>query len=153
METIKKKPNVDQLDVEKNERILKFFIVDDDEYFNNILKSYVLKIGSELKMQVEPVAYLNGTDCLREIKQNPDFVLLDFYLDENNDITLTGYDVLEKIRNYNSAIKVIIISQKHEWEHFQEEFVQFGASGFLKKDEQLYANLKEMIRQNNIDLI
>lgn len=152
METIKKQSEEKKLAVKGSNKPLKVFIVDDDEYFNNILQSYINKIGREINKSIETSGFLNGQDCLKEIKKDPDYVILDFYLDENNDITLTGYDVLEKIKKYNSDIKVIVISQMHEWENFKEEFRQFGASGFLKKDDELYHNLKVMIQESDIDI-
>lgn len=152
MEIIKQQQEVEKLDKNRKNEPLTVFIVDDDEYFNNILQSYVRKIGQEIHQPMEASGFLNGSDCLKEIKKDPDYVILDFYLDENNDITLTGYDVLEKIKKYNPDIKVIVISQMHEWENFKEEFRRFGASDFLKKDDDLYDNLKEMMRQNDIDL-
>lgn len=153
MDTVKKQPEALKLEIVKEEKKLRFFVVDDDEYFNNIVKSYIRKIGEEINIQVETSCFLNGNDCIRKITTNPDFVILDFYLDENNDITLTGYDVLEKIKKYNPDIRVIIISQMHEWENFEEEFMRFGASGFLKKDDELYDNLKKMITDSDIDLL
>lgn len=152
MKKIKEQRSTDVANSFKNSASKKFFIVDDDEYFNNILKAYVHRIGKEIQIPVETSNYLNGTDCLENIKHNPDFVILDFYLDENNDITLTGYDVLEKIKKYNQQIKVIVISQMHEWENFKEEFTQFGATGFLKKDNDLYRNLKEIVRRNEFEV-
>ncbi|MBL6447298.1 response regulator [Fulvivirga sp. 29W222] len=153
MDIIKQQEEVSKLDISKRNAPLKVFIVDDDEYFNNILQSYINKIGTEINQLMETQGFLNGSDCLKAIKKDPDYVILDFYLDENNDITLTGYDVLEKIKKYNADIKVIVISQMHEWENFKEEFKHFGASDFLKKDDNLYDNLKEMMRHSDIDLI
>lgn len=147
MENTKKQPQTQKLELAKPIK-LKVFVVDDDEYFNNIIRSYIRKIGDELNLEIETFSFLNGSDCMKKITLNPDFVILDFYLDENNDITLTGYDVLEKIKKHNADIKVVIISQMHEWENFEEEFRQFGASGFLKKDDELYNNLKKLIENN-----
>lgn len=152
METIKQQAKVEKLETNKSKQPLHVFIVDDDEYFNNILQSYVSKIGKELNQPMDASGFLNGSDCLKEIRKNPDYVILDFYLDENNDITLTGYDVLEKIKKYNPDIKVIVISQMHEWENFKEEFRRFGASDFLKKDDDLYNNLKKIMSQSDINL-
>lgn len=144
METAKERQPATRV-MTKRQRQLKCFVVDDDEYFNNILQSYLRKIGEEESIHIQCSGFLNGNECLKKLKERPDFVILDFYLDENNDITLTGYDVLEKIKKYNADIQVIVVSQIHEWENFQEEFLKFGAAGFLKKDEELYANLKRMI--------
>ena len=148
MKKNKKQSATGTMEQEKSHQLKKFFIVDDDEYYNNILQSYIKKIGKEMELPIETSFYLNGSDCLSDIGHNPDYVILDFYLDENNDITLTGYDVLEKIKKYNRNIKVIVISQMHEWANFKEEFMESGATDFLKKDDELYENLKRIVQQN-----
>ena len=152
MKELKNQPSIDEGSVDITPKPLKIFVVDDDEYYNNLLQTYLLKIGVEVKRHIEPQGYLSGGECLAHIKDNPDFVILDFYLDENNDITLTGYDVLEKIKKYSTHIKVIVISQMHEWENFKDEFRRFGASDFLKKDDDLYENLKKLLSHPDIDV-
>ncbi len=78
---------------------------------------------------------------MARLSDQPDLILLDFYLDVNNDITSTGFDVLQKIKTNYPEIRVVIISQQHEWERFKEEFLDSGAEDFLKKDDQLPENL------------
>lgn len=148
MESTHSQSRVEQLAKMRKKRSLKIFIVEDDEYFNTMLNSYIEQISKELEFKAKTWSYLNGDDCLMNIQIKPDFVILDFYLDENKD-SLTGGDVLEKICTYHKDIKVIVISQRHEWENFKDEFKNFGALGFLKKDEALYQNLKEMIKNND----
>ena len=156
MDSIKKETNskteesvLAQIDTQK---VIKFFVVDDDEYFNQLVISYLRKIAKENGFHPEISGFTDGATCVSHMRENPDFVILDFYLDENNDIILTGYDVLEKIQHHNDKINTIVMSQKHEWENFEDEFVKFGASGFLKKDDNFYKNLKSMVLRGNIGI-
>ncbi|UII29160.1 response regulator [Fulvivirga maritima] len=151
MDTLNKQEAVEEtLKAIETQKILKFFVVDDDEYFNTLVKSYIKKIGEENDFHAETHSYTDGASCLAHIDENPDYIILDFYLDANNDITLTGYDVLEKIQEHNPKINIIVMSQKHEWANFVDEFKKFGALGFLKKDDFFYDNLRSMIISDNI---
>ena len=127
---------------------LKVFLVEDDIYFNKVVERYLLKIGFKNQYDMEIVCFYNGQDCINELGQNPDLVILDFYLDSNNDITCTGYDVLQKIKAENIDTMVVIMSQQHEWANFRKEFIEFGALDFLRKDDELYDNLQNLITDN-----
>ncbi|MBL3656633.1 response regulator [Fulvivirga sediminis] len=150
MDILKKQTEEEVLKTIDTQKILKFFVVDDDEYYNTLVKSYLQKIGKENDFHAETYSYTDGSSCLAHLDENPDYIILDFYLDANNDITLTGYDVLEKIQQHNHKINIIVMSQKHEWANFEDEFKKFGAMGFLKKDDFFYNNLRSMIISDNI---
>lgn len=144
------KPTTDQQIVHVKGRSLpiKIFLVEDDMYFNKVIERYLMKIGIENHFKVEVESFFTGQECIDSLGHNPDLVILDFYLDSNNDITCTGYDVLQKIKQAKPDALVIIISQQHEWESFKKEFIEFGAFDFLKKDDDLYDNLETLIRDN-----
>lgn len=121
------------------------FIVEDDTYYNEVLAAHTRQILEKAGIEPEITQLYSKEECMARLSDRPDLILLDFYLDVNNDITSTGFDVLQKIKTNYPDIRVVIISQQHEWERFKEEFVNSGAEDFLKKDDQLPANLARFL--------
>ena len=117
------------------------FIVEDDSYYNELLAAHTRQILEKAGIRPVITQLYSKEECIDRIGEEPELILLDFYLDKNNDITSTGFDVLQKIKARHPGIRVIIISQQHEWERFKEEFLAIGAEEFLKKDDQLPQNL------------
>ncbi len=122
-------------------RRMHVFIVEDDQYYNELLAAHTRKILENENIETRITQLYSKEDCLEHLSEEPDLILLDFYLDVNNDITSTGFDVLQKIKERFPGIRVIIISQQHEWERFKEEFLSIGAEDFIKKDDRLPDNL------------
>ena len=121
------------------------FIVEDDTYYNEVLAAHTRQILEKAGIEPEITQLYSKEECIARLSDRPDLILLDFYLDVNNDITSTGFDVLQKIKTKYPDIRVVIISQQHEWERFKEEFVNSGAEDFLKKDDQLPDNLARFL--------
>lgn len=121
------------------------FIVEDDAYFNELLATQIRQILEKKEIPSTITQLHSKEECLANLKLNPDIIFLDFYLDVNNDITSTAYDVLEKIKKDYPEIRVVIISAQHEWERFKEEFLEFGAEDFVKKDNHLAENLTKFL--------
>ncbi len=121
------------------------FIVEDDTYYNELLAAQTRQILENKGVQPKITQLYSKEECLNHLSERPDLILLDFYLDVNNDITSTGFDVLEKIKQNYPEIRVVIISQQHEWERFKDEFLANGAEEFLKKDDKLAGNLEKLL--------
>jgi CheY-like chemotaxis protein len=124
---------------------LHVFVVEDDAYFNELLTAQIKRILDQKGIEAKITRLYSKEECLANIDQQPDLVFLDFYLDVNNDIMATGYDVLEKIKKKYPEIRVVIISAQHDWERFKDEFLEFGAEDFVKKDDQLEKNLSRFL--------
>lgn len=90
---------------------------------------------SGIKVYIENLDYLvldtfqNGIDAYNGIlKLNPDFVILDLNMPGMN-----GLEVLEKIRNVNKEIKIILYTMYHE-KSFLTKAKELGVNGYLLKD-------------------
>lgn len=127
------------------DRHMHVFVVEDDKYYNELLAAHARRILEKAGIRPEITQLYSKEECLERIAEEPDLILLDFYLDVNNDITSTGFDVLQKIKERYPEIRVIIISQQHEWERFKDEFLSIGAEDFIKKDAELPQNLERYL--------
>lgn len=100
----------------------KILIVDDEKNMRLILNKILSKEGYEI-YQAE-----NGKQALKEIKKSsPDLVLLDLKLPDIN-----GIEVLEKIKQYDNSIIVIMLTAYGDIKNAVEA-MKLGAYDYLKK--------------------
>jgi len=100
----------------------KILIVDDEKNMRLILNKILSKEGYEI-YQAE-----NGNQALKEVKKSsPDLVLLDLKLPDIN-----GIEVLEKIKQHDNSIIVIILTAYGDIKNAVEA-MKLGAYDYLKK--------------------
>jgi len=122
---------------------LKIFIVEDDDWYGKMLE-YTLKLNPDDTV----VRYSNGKEFLKKLDDQPDIVTLDFRLPDSN-----GADLLKKIKNFNSDIEVIIISEQDKVET-AVELLKEGAYDYIVKQQDIRDRLLNTVRniRNKEDL-
>ena len=99
-------------------------IADDHPMTLNGIKLYVENLSYKVLN-----TYQNGVDAYEGIIiQNPDVVILDLNMPKKN-----GLEVLEKVRESNSTIKIILYTMYHE-KSFLTKAQNLGVNGYLLKD-------------------
>lgn len=101
----------------------KIFLVDDDPFFLNITEQYLNNIGV-----TNIQSFTNGSDCLNTLDEKPDIIFLDYNMD-----TLSGIDVLKKIKRFNPNIYVVIISAQEEIKP-AVDMLKYGAFDYIQKN-------------------
>ncbi|RJP29197.1 MAG: response regulator [Candidatus Omnitrophota bacterium] len=118
----------------------KLFIVDDEAEVTEVLKSHFQRRGLEV------YSCSSGEEAVKLLlEKQPDLALLDYKLEG----PMTGLDVLKKIRESGSTVKVIISTGALE-DKVKEEAITMGVETFLNKpltmstlDEVVENNLKD----------
>lgn len=101
---------------------VKIFIVDDDVLYLNILKKHLMNMTfTDLQ------SFTNGTECVRNLKEQPDIVFLDYDLGD-----LSGFNVLKKIRELCPKTFTIIISGQEDVNIKINSF-KLGAFAYIQK--------------------
>ena len=120
----------------------KIFIVEDEELFANLLKDYLTrKTGHEISH------FTTGEACLREMHQNPDVIILDYFLDSREKDAADGLEILRKLRGMGSKAHIIILSgQTGFGVAMQSRFD--GAQHYVIKDDQAFERIELLINQN-----
>lgn len=85
---------------------LKIFVVEDDEWYNRLLVHTL-----SLNVDYEIRSFQTASAFLAALHESPDIVTLDYRLPDMN-----GLDLLKKIREANSEIQVILISEQKDIE-------------------------------------
>jgi two-component system response regulator AtoC len=123
--------------------ITRIFVVEDNEFFATLIKQKL-----ELNDKNEVTLFFNGDDFRKSLHLNPDIVVLDYNLPNDN-----GIDLLKEIKNFNDDIRTILLSGQEKVEIVIEAF-ENGAEEYIKKDDNALTmlDLKVQKHSSNVNL-
>jgi len=87
----------------------------------------------------------SGKECVDHIAENPDLIVLDYYLEETGAYG-SGKEVLKEILKRNPQFKVIMFSAQ-ENENVIKELLDLGAWKYIKKDSFFIDSIMEAIHE------
>lgn len=102
---------------------LRIFLTEDDPFFGESLK-YHLSLNPDFEVHL----FSTGKECLENLHLKPQIICLDFGLPD-----ITGDKLLQKIREINNSIPIIIISGQEDIE-VAINFLKSGASDYIVKN-------------------
>ncbi len=124
----------------KNEKIL-LFLVDDDAVF---LKALEIEFSLHADFEIETFA--TGELCLANLSHKPDVVILDFQLDGIKPNAMNGIDTLDKIKEVDSNIPVIMLSSQDKIE-VAISCMHHKATDYVVKSETAFVRLQKIITE------
>ncbi|MBK9046147.1 MAG: sigma-54-dependent Fis family transcriptional regulator [Bacteroidetes bacterium] len=119
----------------------KIFIIEDDVMVATLMKQALGKYDHEL------THFTNAEDCLQNLHLNPDIVTVDYNLPGMNGIELMG-----RIKSYNSSIMVVLVSGQETLEVVVAAY-KGGASEYIIKNDSLFVNLENSIRNLSMNVV
>jgi DNA-binding NarL/FixJ family response regulator len=119
---------------------MKVFIVDDDEMLTMALTDYLEKHTAH-----EYHVFHTGEDCLKHLSENPDCVILDFYLNTKNAEAADGLEILKIMRDRVKNLRVIMLSSQESYAK-AAQIIQKGAEQYVVKDEDSYEKIANMLK-------
>lgn len=115
---------------------IRVMIADDHSLIREGLRQ-LLEFDGSIKVVGEAA---NGVECLENLeKYDPEVLLLDINMPEMN-----GIEVLKKMKESQSTVKVLILTVHNELEYLMKA-VDIGVEGYIMKDSES-AELKKAIR-------
>lgn len=118
----------------------KIFVVDDDTMLTEALKDYLTR---ETPHDIS--IFHTGEECLKHLNENPDCIILDYYLNSVQKEAANGMEILQVIKkNYPDIHVVMLSSQEHYAIALQT--IQKGAEQYVIKDEDAFGKIASMIR-------
>ncbi|HBH85826.1 MAG: histidine kinase [Bacteroidetes bacterium GWE2_41_25] len=115
------------------------FLVDDDALF---LKSLEIEFSENTKSEIR--SFVTGEECLANIYQNPDIIILDYYLNSVNKDAINGLETLEKIKTANILLPVIMLSSQDKIE-VAVNCMKNQAFDYIVKSETAFIRLQKAI--------
>ncbi len=122
---------------------LNIFVVDDNPLARKVYQQCLARMGCE-RMKV----YDNGQDCINELVEHPDLVLIDYMMEP-----LNGLEVLKKIKRFNPDVYLVMISGQTNLQ-VAVNAMKYGAFDYIIKgdteSEQIAAVLHKMLHVMNL---
>ena len=125
----------------KNGDKIKIFLVDDDALF---LKSLEIEFIHSTDYVIETFA--TGELCVAHLSKNPDVIILDYHLDGIEENAMNGIETLDKIKQFNPDIPVVMLSSQDKIEvaiscmhHKAFDYVVKSETAFLRLQKNIAA--------------
>ena len=123
----------------KDENKIKIFLVDDDALY---LKSLEIEFLEHADFIIE--TYATGELCLRNLSRNPDIIILDYHLDGIDKTAMNGLETLDKIKESNQDIPVIMLSSQDKID-VAINCMHHRAGDYVVKSETAFMRLQKII--------
>ncbi len=117
----------------------KIFIVDDDIMLTEALTDYLTR-----KTAHNIHVFHTGEECLARLKEHPDIIVLDYYLNTIQKDAANGMEILTAIRKQDKHIHVIMLSSQERY-GIALQTIQKGAEQYVIKDTDSFQKIEEMI--------
>lgn len=118
-------------------KVYKICLVEDEESLNNLMKSYIEKEGYQV------IQFFKGTNAFEYIgKEKIDLWILDIMLND----AISGYDLIKKIREFDSKVPVIFTSARDQ-DLDKILGLELGSDDYVTKP---YSPKELVLRINNI---
>ena len=114
-------------------------MVDDDAL---LLKSLEIEFLELADFDVE--TYATGELCVENLANKPDIIILDYHLDGIDKNAMNGIDTLEKIKEFNPEISVIMLSSQDKIE-VAVNCMHHKAADYVVKSETAFIRLQKKI--------
>ncbi|MCF6129623.1 response regulator [Flavobacterium sp. AS60] len=123
----------------KTEQKIKLFLVDDDAVF---LKSLEVQFLNHADFEIE--TFSTGELCIRNLDKKPDVIVLDYHLDGIVKNAINGMQTLDKIKETNTGIPVIMLSSQDKIE-VAISCMHHKAYDYVVKSETAFVRLQKVI--------
>ena len=92
-------------------------------------------------------SFPTGEACLENLHENPDAVVLDYYLNSREKDALNGIDILKEIKKHNTTIPVIMLSSQKSY-GIATQTIMYGAVHYVLKGQDAFKEIYELIKAN-----
>lgn len=116
----------------------KIFVIEDNE---SISKAIINSLENNFN-NIDTYVYKSAEKALGNISQNPDYIILDHFLEKTN-----GIDCIPVFKEFLPDTKIIVVSSQNDINVFQNAFI-YGANEYFRKDNLLMSNITEFIAKD-----
>ena len=120
---------------------IKLFLVDDDALF---LKSLEIDFMESADFDIQ--TFPTGELCVANLSKKPDVIILDYHLDGIEKEVMNGLETLDKIKEFNPNIPVLMLSSQDRIE-VAVECMHHKAAYYIVKSETAFLRLKKVIAE------
>lgn len=122
-----------------NKKKISLFLVDDDSVF---LKSLEIDFLEHADFSIK--TFPTGEECIKELNQCPDIIVLDYHLDGIDKNAMNGIETLDRIKGFNPDISVVMLSSQDKIE-VAVNCMHHKAFDYVVKSETAFMRLQQII--------
>jgi DNA-binding NarL/FixJ family response regulator len=126
----------------KTTRNLTVYLVDDNKLFCSALHNQLKEI---LHPSATIRAFTTAEQCLDQLEQAPDIVILDYYLNSRFYDAMNGLDALKRIRKSNPDTRIIMLSAQDKME-IAVDAIKYGAYDYIIKNEKVFLRTRIVVK-------
>ena len=119
----------------------KIFIIEDDMMVATLIRQSLGKQDHDL------THFTTAEECIQNLHLNPDIVTVDYNLPGMN-----GIELMQRIKSYNTSIMVVLVSGQETLEIVVESYKN-GASEYIIKNDNLFANLENAVKNLSLNVV
>jgi DNA-binding NarL/FixJ family response regulator len=119
------------------------FIVDDEPLLSEMLTDYLNDQHAGFKITSFPT----GEACLQSLNEQPDAIVLDYYLNSKEKDAANGIDILKEIKKRNKRIPVIMLSSQQSY-GTATKTIMYGAVHYVIKGQDAFEEIFQLIKAN-----
>ncbi len=119
------------------------FIVDDEPLLSEMLSDYLKEQYDGFNLRSFPT----GEACLQSLDEQPDAVVLDYYLNSKEKNAANGIDILKEIKRRDKAIPVIMLSSQKSYATASQT-IMYGAMHYVIKGQDAFDEIFQLIKAN-----
>ena len=119
------------------------FIVDDEPLLSEMLTDYLKEQYDGFNLRSFPT----GEACLQSLDEQPDAVVLDYYLNSKEKNAANGIDILKEIKRRDKAIPVIMLSSQKSYATASQT-IMYGAMHYVIKGQDEFDEIFQLIKAN-----
>ena len=119
------------------------FIVDDEPLLSEMLGDYLKEQYAGFNI----VSFPTGEACLQSLNEQPDAVVLDYYLNSKEKDAANGIDILKEIKKQNPALPVIMLSSQESY-GTAAKTIMYGAVHYVVKSQDAFEEIFQLIKAN-----
>lgn len=127
-------------------RKISLFIVDDNVSFLKLIQNHLINKEKDLSLNVtyNIKTFSNGEECISCIEENPDIIILDYFLNSENGSFMNGDEVFKKIMEINPQQKVVMLSGQDE-STIVLSLIKMGLRDYIMKDDEMFEHLQRVL--------
>jgi len=119
------------------------FIVDDEPLLSEMLTDYLKDQYAGFRIKSFPT----GEACLQSLDEQPDAVVLDYYLNSKERDAANGMDILKEIKKRNKVLPVIMLSSQKSY-GTASQTIMYGAVHYVIKGQDAFDEIFQLIKAN-----
>lgn len=119
------------------------FIVDDEPLLSEMLTDYLMEQYAGFQIKSFPT----GEACLQCLDEQPDAVILDYYLNSKEKDAANGMDILKEIKKRNKALPVVMLSSQKSY-GTAIKTIMYGAVYYVIKGQDAFDEIFQVIKAN-----